>query len=213
MLAAGMLLVLSGCQVMEQTNEEQTVPFSESNEQQPSSAVITGESSAVGDENADSVSDTEKSNTDITASTASNTENSVSNTEKPVATPEPTAPAETAKHTEKPAQTSKPTEQPTAEPEKATPQPTEKPMPEPPFDINYWISYAKSYAESSGLVLDSTATECWDNPISAGANCTSIESNIKSRINRYAKDENTTAVWIWAESPGNGSYDLYIGYT
>ena len=33
------------------------------------------------------------------------------------------------------------------------------------FDINYWISYAQNYAQSIGLTLDETATECWDNPM------------------------------------------------
>ena len=28
------------------------------------------------------------------------------------------------------------------------------------FDINYWISYAQNYAQSIGLILDETATEC-----------------------------------------------------
>ena len=35
------------------------------------------------------------------------------------------------------------------------------------FDISYWISYAQNYAKSIGFTLDETATECWDNPISA----------------------------------------------
>ena len=33
------------------------------------------------------------------------------------------------------------------------------------FDISYWISYAQNYAQSIGLTLDETATECWDNPM------------------------------------------------
>jgi len=35
------------------------------------------------------------------------------------------------------------------------------------FDISYWISYAQNCAQSIGFTLDETATECWDNPISA----------------------------------------------
>lgn len=31
------------------------------------------------------------------------------------------------------------------------------------------MSYANSYAQSIGLELDSTATECWDNPITANS--------------------------------------------
>ena len=53
------------------------------------------------------------------------------------------------------------------------------------FDINYWISYAQNYAQSIGLTLDETATECWDNPISANANIKNIGADIESRLNRY----------------------------
>lgn len=35
------------------------------------------------------------------------------------------------------------------------------------FDIDYWISFAKDYAQSVGLQLDSEAVYCWDNPIRA----------------------------------------------
>ena len=81
-----------------------------------------------------------------------------------------------------------------------------------PFDIEHWIAYARSYAEIKGLVLSDTAVDCWDNPIRAGAHCIYLERDIKSRLNRYAKDEDITDVWIWAEATGNDCYDLYIGY-
>lgn len=87
--------------------------------------------------------------------------------------------------------------------------------PEPKFDINEWVSYAKSYAKSVGLELDSEAVECWDNPIgwkSSYSDTDVLKGNIQSRMNRYAKDDDITAVWVWYESTGNGSYDLYIGY-
>lgn len=82
----------------------------------------------------------------------------------------------------------------------------------PAFNINHWISYAQNYARSTGLNLDPTATACWDNPITAGAHCVYLERDIQSRLNRYARDENITDVWIWAEPRADGSYDLYIGY-
>ena len=82
----------------------------------------------------------------------------------------------------------------------------------PKFDIYYWITFAKEYAVSIGLTLDSTAVDCWDNPIRAGAHCIYLERDIQSRLNRYAKDEDITDVWIWAEATGNDCYDLYIGY-
>ena len=82
---------------------------------------------------------------------------------------------------------------------------------EPEFDIQTWIDYAKAYAESVGLRPESTAVDCWDTPISAGAHC-SPERDIQSRLNRYSRDEDITDVWIWAELRSDGHYDLYIGY-
>ena len=110
---------------------------------------------------------------------------------------------------EKPEETESPTEEPSV-PAITEPEPT--PEPEPAFDIEHWISYAKSTAVSLGLTLDSSATDCWDNPISAEQGCIYLERDINSRLNRYAKDEEITAVWIWYECVGTGSYLIYIGY-
>ena len=80
------------------------------------------------------------------------------------------------------------------------------------FDIDYWISFAKGYAQSVGILLDSEAVYCWDNPIRAGAHCKYLERDIHSRLDRYKADEEITAVWIWAEEISDGIYDIYIGY-
>ena len=80
------------------------------------------------------------------------------------------------------------------------------------FDINYWISYAQNYAQSIGLTLDETATECWDNPISANESSKNIGADIESRLNRYKNVEGSTSVWIWAEKISDTQYELYIGY-
>lgn len=80
------------------------------------------------------------------------------------------------------------------------------------FDISYWISYAQNYAKSIGLIIDETATECWDNPISANANNKNIGDDIESRLNRYKNIEGFTSVWIWAEKISDTQYELYIGY-
>lgn len=90
--------------------------------------------------------------------------------------------------------------------------PAEEEPTEPAFDIQTWIDYAKAYAESIGLRLESSAVDCWDNPISAGAHCSYPERDIQSRLNRYARHEDITDVWIWAEARSDGKYDLYIGY-
>lgn len=106
----------------------------------------------------------------------------------------------------------KPPEEPTeTQPQEPEPPAAEEPT-EPAFDIQTWIDYAKAYAESVGLRLESSAVDCWDNPISAGAHCSYLERDIQSRLNRYARDEDITDVWIWAEARSDGKYDLYIGY-
>ena len=81
------------------------------------------------------------------------------------------------------------------------------------FDISYWISYAQNYAKSIGFTLDETATECWDNPISANANNKNIGDDIESRLNRYKNVDGFTSVWIWAEKISDTQYELYIGYS
>lgn len=124
---------------------------------------------------------------------------------------------------ETPPTVSSPTEttQPKASVPPAAPTETQPQEPEPPaaegpaepaFDIQTWIDYAKAYAESVGLRLESSAVDCWDNPISVGTHCSYLERDIQSRLNRYARDEDITDVWIWAEARSDGKYDLYIGY-
>ena len=86
------------------------------------------------------------------------------------------------------------------------------PEPVPSFDIDYWIGYAQSCAQGLGLRLESSAVDCWDNPIGAGPHSTCLERDISSRMNRYANDPDITDVWIWYESTGGNNYNIYIGY-
>lgn len=90
--------------------------------------------------------------------------------------------------------------------------PAEEEPTEPAFDIQTWIDYAKAYAESVGLRLESSAVDCWDNPIDAAADRIYLERDICSRLNRYAADETITDVWVWYEAVGANSYLIYIGY-
>ena len=110
---------------------------------------------------------------------------------------------------EKPEKIESPKEEPSV-PAITVPEPTS--VPEPTFDIDCWISYAKCTAVSLGLTLENSATECWDNPITAKPTCIYLERDINSRLNRYAKDGEITAVWIWYECVGTSSYLIYIGY-
>ena len=112
-----------------------------------------------------------------------------------------------------PAATPAPTPAPTPEPPASTPAPVElTPEPVPSFDIDYWIGYAQSYAQGLGLRLESSAVDCWDNPIGAGPHSTCLERDISSRLNRYANDPDITDVWVWYESTGGNNYNIYIGY-
>lgn len=127
-------------------------------------------------------------------------------------------PDESERHPEvsAPSEKEQPTPPATEEPKPAEqPQPTEPPQEEPTepaFDIGYWIGFAKSYAESVGLTLNSEAVYCWDNPIAAGSQCKYTERDIKGYLSRYAKDPDITDVWIWYEQTGTGSFEVYIGY-
>ena len=112
-----------------------------------------------------------------------------------VAEPPESKPDETLKSVD-----STPTE--TAKPESAGPQ----------FDINYWIEFARKYAENIGLAINPEAVSCWDNPIIAGSNSKYLERDIKARMNRYKNVEGFTDIWVWAEPDENGNYRLFIGY-
>ena len=135
-------------------------------------------------------------------------DNKPEKTEKPI---ESTKPEEDTPSQSEPKVEKEP--EPEAKPE--TPKETEVQEPETPketFDVDYWIAYAKQYATSIGLELDVTAVDCWDNPIAANPKCTTIEENIRSRLNRYKNVEEFTAVWVWAEKVSDNGYEIYIGY-
>ena len=136
--------------------------------------------------------------------------------------PQPSEPEKKTGESERRPETAAPTEkeQPTP-PATEEPKPAEQPQPtvppqeeptEPAFDIGYWIGFAKSYAESVGLTLNSEAVYCWDNPIAAGVKCKYTERDIRGYLDRYAKDGDITDVWIWYEQTGTGSFEVYIGY-
>ena len=80
------------------------------------------------------------------------------------------------------------------------------------FDVTPYIAYANEYARSIGLNIDPNASGCWDNPISANAQKTSIKGDIKSRLDRYKNVEGFSAVYIWSEKIDDASYNIYIGY-
>lgn len=130
--------------------------------------------------------------------------------------PQPSEPKKKTGESERRPETAVPSEKeqptPPATEESTPPEPPKEEPTEPVFDIDYWISFAKSYAESIGLTLDSGAVYCWDNPIATGAKCRYTERDIKGYLDRYAKDSDITEVWIWYEQTSGNSYEVYIGY-
>ena len=128
------------------------------------------------------------------------TETITETTTEPTVTPK--TPAETFKE-------NRPTELPeTVE----TPSESVTEPPKAEFDVNYWISFARSYALQIGLEIDPTAVDCWDNPTTANADCIYLERDLTHRLDRYNRDDDITAVNIWAESLGNENYLIYIAY-
>ena len=133
-------------------------------------------------------------------------------TAKPADTESPTAPP---KQTEPPKVTEPSESKPTESPKSVDPTPTETKKTEPAapqFDINYWIEFARKYAENIGLAINPEAVSCWDNPIIAGPNSKYLERDIKTRMNRYKNVEGFTDIWVWTEPDGSGNYRLFIGY-
>lgn len=101
-----------------------------------------------------------------------------------------------------------PSEPPASESE-APPIPTE---PETPaFDVSPYVKSAKEYGTGIGLALDSTATACWDDPLTANARSLYLERDLQDRLDWY-KVSGFTAFWVWAEQTGDGEYLIYIGY-
>ena len=133
-------------------------------------------------------------------------------TAKPADAESPTAPP---KQTESPKVTEPLESKPDETPKSVDSTPTETAKPEsagPQFDINYWIEFARKYAENIGLAINPEAVSCWDNPIIAGPNSKYLERDIKTRMNRYKNVEGFTDIWVWAEPDGSGNYRLFIGY-
>lgn len=190
------------------------------NESSFSVGETVSEQSSIETDESVTVTETEVSNapTDSTSTTFKSTENSTKCSTQAEKKTSYVSHKESSTQSSKPVVSTRPSispTQPTTNPTSPTKPVTSPGTTVPPvqdFDIDYWINYAKRYAQNVGLRLDSTATECWDNPIPANAQCKYLERDIQSRLNRYAKDTDITSVWIWAENVSDNSYEIYIGY-
>ena len=234
-IVAVLLTLLSGCAnntvqpptETETVNESTTDTFPQVEKETTSSQAVSQESSVNIDSLEESPQDTDEAKTVQTETSSS--KQTVPNTK----TEEIKTPSKKDEQTSSQAETTSVSTKKESKPVETKPRETEKPKEaetpkkeepakekEKPeavetkasFDINYWISFAKDAAVSKGLTLDSSAVDCWDNPITANSDCIYLERDINSRLNRYAGDEDITDVWIWYECVGENSYLIYIGY-
>lgn len=215
------VMLLSACGTQRPESMESKTPsvpsVEEHAEDKTVSSVSRAESSRL-----DTTSD-EKSQGDL-EEPSSYPETQTENTTAPAVSPKPSETPDSPHQT----QTAPPAVSESPEPLPASPQGTEtppaaesSPTPEPEqnpeypmvqdFDINFWISYAQDYGQSLGLNYDSTATDCWDNPIIASDRSLYLERDIQSRLELYVAD-GMKYFCVWAQPRNDGSYDLYIGY-
>ena len=212
-LAALLLIVLTGCNNAP-PNEDKPQPFSfsESNQSLPESEAPAVNESKEVETTPEAVQESEPEKQEET------TETDTVSSEQPQTDSDNRQAAQSAEQPDK----ADKTEHSVSTPQPDIPKESEAPIlteteestseAEIDFDIDYWISFAKDYALSVGLQLDSEAVYCWDNPIRAGAHCEYLERDIHSRLDRYKADDDIAAVWIWAEELSGGVYDIYIGY-
>ena len=212
------VLILSGCSVEQagpQDIEKPTTAISsEESEQLPETETIPSEQ--VKTESSVNIDDSEKSEAEIPVQNTEVNSGGSENKSSSEQVKEPSVTSEQNKNTEQkgpditPTVEEKPKEVTTEETTQIESNESETESPAP-FDIDYWIFYAKNTAQQNGLSLDSTATDCWDNPITANPDCIYLERDINSRMSRYARN-GFTCVWVWYECIGTDSYLIYVGY-
>lgn len=223
-LSVLLLLVFTGCNNTP-PNEEKPQPysFSESNQNSAESETPVADESKEVETTPEPVQSLTPSENqkEWTEKDSVSTEQSQTNPDSEQITQIADLPKETDKtenNSSVPAKPSVPEQVESKEPEQevipplATEPPDKETPSEPKFDIAYWVSFAKNYAKSVGLELNSEAIYCWDNPLGAGSHSKYLERDITACLNRYAKDEDITEVWVWAETIGNNTFELYIGY-
>lgn len=90
-------------------------------------------------------------------------------------------------------------------------QPTHTQPELPIFDVSAYVQAANDYGAQIGLALDSTATACWDDPLTANAGCLYLTRDLQDRLDWY-KQSGFTAFWVWSEQIAGEEYLIYIGY-
>lgn len=222
LLAGGIALSLAGCAGQHALTEE--TGRAEINSQISQTAEPEKEASAIEADGllpAEDGSAPAESETETPAAEPAEKEQKPETPSAPAQTGQPQAPKQQTPEPSEtaPVQGQTPASQPTAQTEPAQAERgAESPAPEPSvpetpaFDVGYWVSFAKGYAQSIGLELDSEATGCWDNPTAASAKSIYLKRDLCGMLDKYNRDPDITAVWIWAEQRTETSWDIYIGY-
>ena len=99
-----------------------------------------------------------------------------------------------------------------AEPPSTTDEISETSTVQKEIDIDYYINFATNYAENIGLMIDNSAMDCWDNPISVTSKTSNVKKSITDRLDRYKNIEGFSSVCIWYEEVSDNSFEIYIGY-
>lgn len=212
-----LLLSLAGCAGTAATESQPESSSKAEGYQEPADLPDSSSSFSAGAGNEEAEEFTQSKQTPAEAKTAetrpSPAETAPASEDTQASAEEQAAAPKTEPPQEEPAQpvVPEPTAPPAAESEQ-TPPPQE-PEPEPPFDVSPYVQFAVSYGTSSevGLLLDSTATSCWDDPLTANAKSLYLERDLKDRLDWY-KASGCTRFWVWAEQTGDSEYQVYIGY-
>lgn len=217
-LAAVMLIFFAGC------GNSQSSPEQVQDKETSSARSRTARQESLeetGQPETETPNDTIAASTETEAPSSSSTASRLPQKES-TNTPQPASPSsnppeqkqnQSAPSAEKP-ESQAPASQPSApqpQPSDTPPAPTPEPEPEPEFNISGHVQFAKDYGATIGLVLDSSATACWDNPLTANSRSKYLQEDIIDTLNSY-KNDGFTHFWVWSESQGGGSYLLYIGY-
>lgn len=209
-IALALGIALTGCSQQSENPEtsSSTASVSESKpEENPaevsSSSLLAGdEAGEVPEQHSQTVTGNVQENTEAT----SKAQAPQSVEEKPSPKQETTPPPVSEQPQEK-----APTPQPTKPPESQQPTPAPTEPSTPTFDVSGYVEYAKSYGQGLGLSLDSSATACWDDPLTANVNSKYLERDLKDRLDWYVAS-GFTGFWVWAQEIGSNEYQIYIGY-
>lgn len=208
------------CQMNSEKTPSETNPVSDSDENEPSSKENDGPAERQPDTATEPKQSSQQSSESSVIPTESSKQENSSQSQHPTepteqeSQTEPEVPPKTESESEEEIRKSESTPAQETQPETEAEQETEPESSEPEapaFDVQVWVDFAVSYGQQIGLEYDSSAVDCWDNPIIASSQSKYLERDITARLNRYL-NRGMTGFCVWAEARADGKYDIYIGY-